>query len=178
MHIKYIKRLLLFIIGLLLNTAGAGQGLPFTVNISPTQYNAHEDNFDITQGADGVMYFANFAGVLTFDGSKWEKVPLAGGLRALSVETASDGTVYAGGIGDFGKMGKNEFGATTYNSLCDTAWTEPVGAVFEIITHQTGVYFFTAKKIFILSDNKIETVSMKETALSAYAAGEHIFVFF
>jgi len=162
----------------LLNARANGQGLPFSVNISPTEYNAHEDNFDITQDADGVMYFANFAGILVFDESKWDKIPLASGMRALCVETASDGTIYAGGIGDFGKMTRSANGRTEFISLTDTSWKEPVGAVFEIIAHPTGIYFFTDRKIYILSNKKIETISLKETAVYAFSVDNRMFVFF
>ena len=53
-------------------------GIPFIKNYSSNEYKAHEQNFDIIQNDDGIMYFANFAGILEFDGSVWTKIPVNG----------------------------------------------------------------------------------------------------
>src|SRR5437763_14769468 len=47
-------------------------GIPEISNSSKLVYGAGAQNWDIKQGADGVMYFANNEGLLSFDGSYWK----------------------------------------------------------------------------------------------------------
>ena len=49
-------------------------GMPDIVNYDNTTYNAGTHNWDIQQDRNGVMYFANNEGVLTFDGSRWKYI--------------------------------------------------------------------------------------------------------
>lgn len=50
--------------------------MPDIVNYDNTTYSAGTHNWDIQQDRNGVMYFANDEGVLTFDGSRWKIYPL------------------------------------------------------------------------------------------------------
>ena len=58
------------------NTFGITNGTTFIKNYSEKEYNAHAQNFYITQDKRGLMYFANNEGVLYFDGIKWESIYL------------------------------------------------------------------------------------------------------
>ena len=80
------------------------RGMPFVRNYSPEEYKAHEKNFAITQGQGGLMYFANFAGTLQFDGTHWNKIASLSGMRILSVNKDKNGRIYAGGVYDFGYL--------------------------------------------------------------------------
>ena len=96
------------------------RGLPFIRNYSSEEYNAHEQNFDIAQSNNGIMYFANFAGVLEFDGTTWNKIPTSSGMRVLSLAKNDEGTIFVGGLYDFGYLKRDGRGITSFVGLTDS----------------------------------------------------------
>ena len=86
--------------------AQSEKGLPFITNYRYQDYGADGVNWWATEDNNGVMYFANQNGVLTFDGSDWELTKPTG---VRCVEKGADGKIYLGTIGDIGYMnpGKN-----------------------------------------------------------------------
>src|SRR5579862_8675361 len=71
---------------------------------SAKQYGASPQNWDIAQDRRGVMYFANLDGLLEFDGNSWRLLRLPGKSFVRSVSVDSSGTVYVGGVGEFGLL--------------------------------------------------------------------------
>ena len=47
-------------------------GIPDIINYTKSTYNAGTQNRGIVQDKNGVMYFANHEGLLTFDGTYWK----------------------------------------------------------------------------------------------------------
>ena len=47
------------------------QGLPFFKNISPAEYRGHKQNFDVEIDKNGILYVANFEGLLYYDNADW-----------------------------------------------------------------------------------------------------------
>ena len=80
------------------------QGFPVVQNYSPQTYGAHRQNWQIAQAPNGIMYFANGKGLLSFNGEEWELtlMPNRGHVRSLDVD--ENGTVYVGANNDFGKL--------------------------------------------------------------------------
>ena len=108
-------------------------GIPFIKNYSSEEYKAHEQNFDIIQDQRGIMYFANFAGILEFNGSVWTKISTKSGMRVLSLATDKVGKVYAGGLYDFGYIQQNTKGKSYFVSLTDSIENkEEIGEIFNI----------------------------------------------
>jgi len=46
-------------------------GLPFLRNFLPKEYGFHPQNWVITQDSRGIMFIANTAGLLEYDGVTW-----------------------------------------------------------------------------------------------------------
>lgn len=89
---------------------GAGaQGVPFYHNISAATYKAHNQNFDIEFDNDGILYVANFEGLLYYDNSKWNLLYTPALTRVTVLLKDSKGKLWAGGYNFFGyvKAGKN-----------------------------------------------------------------------
>jgi hypothetical protein len=51
-------------------------GLPDITNYEKTVYNGGTQNWEIKQDRNGIMYFANNEGLLTYDGTYWKIYPL------------------------------------------------------------------------------------------------------
>lgn len=157
-------------------------GVPFIRNYTPEEYNAHEQNFDIVQGANGIMYFANFSGILEFDGTKWRTIPTSSGLRVIALDIDKDGIVYAGGLSDFGYIKHLGNGNSEFVSLSNSLAEDP-GMIFQVICGENSVYFFSSKSMYVYSNQKITTVKFDGKALSAFSMqkkkdGDALLIFF
>ncbi|WP_373331111.1 triple tyrosine motif-containing protein [Salmonirosea aquatica] len=98
-----------------------GQELPLITNYSSTTYRAHNQNWDISQRDDRIMYAANSDGLLEYDGANWRLFPLPNGQIVRSVLCDKDKTgtqrTYVGGFGEFGFWENTPTGKMTYHSL-------------------------------------------------------------
>lgn len=92
-------------------------GIPFIQNYKPRIYKASSANYDVIQDGNGLMYFANFRGVLEYDGVSWKLYPLENGAAVRSLGTDSLGNVYVGGIGEMGYLKPDSSGKMSYHSL-------------------------------------------------------------
>src|SRR5271168_2962776 len=110
---------------------------------SAKQYGASPQNWGVAQDRRGVMYFANTDGVLEFDGSTWRKLSLPGGQVVRSVSVDSRGTVYVGGVGDFGLLRPDSTGTMRFVSLLGTVPQQDRGFadVWRVLPTPQGVYF-------------------------------------
>lgn len=62
---------LLLTLGFALSDSVVGQELPLITNFASSTYRAHNQNWDISQSADRIMYAANSDGLLEYDGANW-----------------------------------------------------------------------------------------------------------
>ena len=59
-----MRRFLFFSLTLLCVNAIFGQGIPLIRNYLSKEYHAHNRNFDVETDKNGIVYFANFEGLL------------------------------------------------------------------------------------------------------------------
>lgn len=118
------KQVLFFLFvafGITLPHSTVAQELPLITNYVSSTYRAHNQNWDISQSADRIMYAANSDGLLEYDGANWRLLPLPNGQIVRSVlcvkPTNSAERVYVGGFGEFGFWENTVTGKMTYHSL-------------------------------------------------------------
>ncbi|WP_019941840.1 triple tyrosine motif-containing protein [Dyadobacter beijingensis] len=114
------------------------QETPPLINYPATLYKAHNQNWDICQSADDIIYSANSDGLLEHDGAAWKLYPLpdgqivrtvlydeqpaqpAGG-KVLNRPSPSEKRIYVGGFSEFGYWKKEADGQLKYYSLSKKA---------------------------------------------------------
>lgn len=85
------------------------QGLPFVRNYYSGDYGAHNRNFDILiEPTEGVVYVANFEGLLMFDNAQWEIKHTPGITRVTRLYSDSHGKIWTGGYNYIGYLRLNE----------------------------------------------------------------------
>ena len=85
------------------------QGLPFMRNYEPSEYNAHNQNFDIlVDKEEGVVYVANFEGLLYFDNAEWDILHTPGISRITTLFQDSMGKIWTGGYNFIGYLEYND----------------------------------------------------------------------
>ena len=156
-------------------------GLPFIRNYSPEEYHAQEQNFDIVQDTLGIMYFANFSGILQFDGTNWIKISTKSGMRVLSLDVNKEGRVFAGGLEDFGYIEHLKNGKSSYVSLANHSKYD-VGMIFKVLCDDNKTYFFSKDAMYIYQDTSISKIDFDSKAKSAFLISNkgknNLFVFF
>ncbi len=92
-------------------------GIPQIVNYNNEQYNGGIQNWEVKQDKNGILYFGNNEGLLTFNGRYWNlyRLPNYTSVRAIGID--SKNRIYVGGQDEFGYFYPNEHGILKYTSL-------------------------------------------------------------
>lgn len=90
--------------GLFFGEVSAQNGYPFFRNFSADEYHAHNRNFDIACDSLGVIYVANFEGLIYFNGVGWQKLLTPGISRITHLLLDHEGSVWVGGHNYIGKI--------------------------------------------------------------------------
>ena len=127
-------------------------GIPLIKNYTTNDYKASEQNWSICEDKRGVIYVGNTSGIIEFDGYNWKLIPLLNGSIVRSLATDNNGTVYAGGVGEFGYLAPDINGKMRYNTLINQIDSLDFKDVWKIYTKGNEVYFCTAQIIFVFKD--------------------------
>lgn len=92
-------------------------GLPQIINYTKNDYKGGLQTWDIEQGLNGQMFFANNEGLLSFDGKYWKIYPLPNKTILRSIAIDQNHKIYAGGQGEIGYFCSDKHGFLIYTSL-------------------------------------------------------------
>src|SRR5690554_7944638 len=76
--------------------------IPQIINYNNNQYKGGLQNWDIAQDSEGIMYFGNNEGLLTFNGRYWNIFPLPNATVVRSVAIDRNNRIYVGGQDEVG----------------------------------------------------------------------------
>lgn len=177
---KHLRCLFLLIIYIQTNIYAAdikSIGVPYIENYPKSVYSSGNQNWSIAKDKNGVMYFGNAEGLLTFDGRYWQKYRMPNRQIVRAVATDNNGRVYTGSFGEFGYWAiKNN--KLSYNSLTNLL---PKGIkiddeVWKIYVDRDRVIFQSFSKIFIYKNNKIEVVKSPSSFLFLHKVNQRYFI--
>jgi signal transduction histidine kinase/ligand-binding sensor domain-containing protein len=175
---RKIITFLLFVLPVALSGQSfTGQGFPFIRNFTPSEYNAHSQNFAIVTGNSGLTYFGNFAGILQYDGEQWRLIPTENTSRVSALAKGDDGRIYAGATGEIGYLGADERGATAFVSLlAGREGSYPAfGEVGNIFTAGETTTFITRSHIIILKNGELAFHSVNGEVTGSWQVNGKIF---
>ena len=135
-------------------------GTPFVINYPRAEYEGGSQTWDIQQGANGMMYFANNNGLLEFDGVNWNVYNLPNNSNLRSIRSGSDGILYAGGYNEMGYYSLGESGGAVFTSFKHLVPEEfsNFGDVWKIFIHPDGVIFQTYTQLMLYNGNSIKVI--------------------
>lgn len=145
---------LLFGLSAMLLHAQNPTGMPFLKNYTPRDYKATPQNLSITKDKNGIFYFANAAGVLSYNGKEWHLNKIPGNSATTFVYCGSDNLLYVGAYNELGYFKKKNTGTLEYNSLKNQI-KEDFGKIISINEINKIVYFQTNKGFFKSENQKI-----------------------
>ena len=132
-------------------------GIPDIINYTKDKYGAGTQNRGVAQDKNGILYFANYEGLLSFDGTYWKLHRLPNRTVVRSVAIGKDNHIYAGGQNDFGYFAPDKNGRLCYTSLKSllSSHHNSFSDIWDIVLYKNDVFFRSAEKIFQLSNNNI-----------------------
>jgi signal transduction histidine kinase/ligand-binding sensor domain-containing protein len=140
------------------------------------EYDAHGQNFAITQDKAGIMYFGNFAGVLEYDGVTWETIQTDDVTRVSALLTDKKGRVLVGANGEFGYLAYDSLGVHRFVSLSKKI-KEHIGSIHRIVETNNGVWFISNKQYFFWDGKTIKVRKSNATTQSAFVFNDKLLVF-
>ncbi|MBS2210995.1 hypothetical protein KEM09_06265 [Carboxylicivirga mesophila] len=130
-------------------------------NFSKNEYKAANQNWAITQNAQGELFFGNTFGLLHYDGYNWRMHKLKDQMAIRSVFADNDGKIYIGGHEEFGYWQYNNIGELLYHSVSSTLPSSHYFKNEDIwsITKIDGkIYFRSFARIYVLNNDKITVI--------------------
>lgn len=136
-------------------------GTPQIVNFAKSTYNADSRNWSITQTENGILYFGNGEGLLSFNGSKWTVDKLPDNKIVRAVATDNQGRIYTGGYAEFGYWEGLPNGPLQYTSL-NHLIEKPIfkkEEIWKIVPTVDGVYFQSFSQLYRYRNDKVSSVT-------------------
>ena len=131
--------------------------LPFVENYSKSNFEGDNQIWNVAQGNDKAMYFANNHYLLRYDGVKWEKYALPNKTIIRSV-LVDGGKIYSGSYKEFGywfrKGAKMHYvSISNKNNILNENDSDEIWKIFRF---KNKIYFQSFNKIFIYDGVKIK----------------------
>lgn len=175
---KVYKYIYLFIVLLSISICSFSQiNLPYIQNFSKDNYQGGTQNWAIAQGLDGVMYFANNSGLLSYDGKKWKLYTLPSKSRIRSLYVDADGRIYCGAFEEFGYWEKNNLGNLKYFSLSKKikGFKFHNDEIWSIVKLNNKIFFQSFSSYFSLDGVKVRGYNLSFIPLSFNLMGTKIY---
>ena len=158
-----------------------GVGRPLIHNYNRRDFGAEVQQWDVIQDARGIMYFANNAGVLEFDGRNWRLIELPSrlGVRALALDSTGSGRIYVGAGGDFGYLVPDAAGQLQFTSLLppEAKQDRSFDQVFTPVSAANGrVYFQARTKMCRWSGGQVDCRELDSALSRIFPANGKLYV--
>ena len=154
-------------------------GVPYVQNYTKNIYQSGNQNWSVTRDEQGIMYFGNAEGLLSFDGKYWQQHHMPNGLIVRSVLADGKGKIYTGAFGQFGYWQDDNKGFLRYNSLINLIPQKyrPINEeIWKIYIDGDRVLFQSFGAIYIYAKGSISVVKAPKPYLFLFQAGKRFFV--
>lgn len=152
--------------------------LPFVENFTKSDYNGDNQVWNVAQGEDNAMYFANNHYFLRYNGVKWEKYTLPNKTIIRSIFIDGD-RIYSGSYKEFGYW-KRINGKMNYFSLSKGKnifyGSSDNEEIWKIFKYKGKIYFQTFNEIFIHDGQAIEKIKFPAQISYCYLVDDEIYV--
>jgi signal transduction histidine kinase/DNA-binding response OmpR family regulator/ligand-binding sensor domain-containing protein len=137
---------------------GSEKGHPYLRNYGAKEYGAFVQNWAVLQDQQGIMYFGNGHGVLTYNGVSWRLIQTPDKTIVRSLAMDESGRVYAGAADDLGYLAPDSVGKPSFHSLLKHLKPEDryFADVWKIHPTPEGVYFQTDQYLFRWAEGRFK----------------------
>ncbi|PQB07658.1 transcriptional regulator [Polaribacter filamentus] len=152
---------------LFISTDLVAQYTPYFKNYNVSDYNAGNQNWDISKSENGKIYVANNNGLLEFDGIKWTLWELPNKTIIRSV-LSHNNKIYTGSYKEFGFWSKNEKGLLEYFSLSKKLKDEISSneEIWQIEAYNNSIIFRSFGNVYIHENGDTKKYNLPSTIIS------------
>ena len=147
-------------------------------SFSPDQYNAANQNWDITQSDENDIFFANNDGLLKYNGSRWTTYSSPNGSIVRSIKAVKN-RVYAGLYEDFGYWEKDISGNHIYVSLVNEneLTVDNDEEFWNILYYDDWLIFQSFKRLIMYNDvsREIKTFEPSKNIFNSFIVEKRIY---
>jgi len=140
-------------------------GIPQIVNYNNEQYNGGVQNWDVQQDKNGILYFGNNEGLLTFNGRYWNiyRLPNFTSVRSLGID--SKNRIYVGAQDEFGYFFPDGQGILKYTSLVHLVPEKlrKIADIWDISIINDEVFFRSVNIVLHYKDDVIKAYKPNES---------------
>ena len=176
MGLKQCRRFALVVL-LIISHFASAQYVPFFQNYALTEYNAGNQNWDISVAESGKVYVANDKFLVEFDGVKWSfyQLPNKTIIRSVLVH---NGLIYTGSYQEFGYWKEDSKGELVYTSLGNfKEQKESLDEEFwQIFEHNNSIYFRSFSNLYRYNSGEIKRFRPESTIISCSLVHGDIYV--
>ncbi len=153
------------------------QYTPYFQNYSLAEYNAGNQNWDVSLADNGKIYVANNNGLLEFDGLKWDFMQLPNKTIIRSVLTHNN-LIYTGSYGEFGYWERNSKGELIYTSLSHLLEEKSSleEEFWQILDYKNTITFRSFSNLYIYKKDEIVKIEPPSTIISCNIIGDKFYV--
>lgn len=174
MKSKLFKLLFFFFIAFQIQ---AQELLPFVENYNKSDYQGDNQIWNVAQGKDKAMYFANNHYLLRYDGVIWEKYSLPNKTIIRSILIEGD-RIYSGSYKEFGywyrENGKMHYVSITKNlHLFDEKDNEEIWKIFRF---NGSLYFQSFNDVFIYNGKHIQRIKFPFLVSYCFVVDKSLYV--
>lgn len=157
MNFKKNIFLLLLLLCPFFSSAQTPLALPQIENYSYGEYKGGIQNWDAAQDKNGILYFGNNDGLLTFNGSFWNLYHLPNFTVVRSVEIDAQNRIFIGGQDEIGYFFPDKEGRLTYHSLMHLIPEKErkFADVWNVEVSGDEVFFRSINKLLHYKDDRI-----------------------
>lgn len=151
--------------------------LPFVENYNKSNYEGDNQTWNVAQGSDNAMYFANNHYLLRFDGVKWEKnmLPNKTVIRSIMVK---GNKIYSGSYKEFGYWTRID-GKMQYVSISDkrNVFNDSDNEeIWKIFKFNNKIYFQSFNSLFLFDGKSIKRQKFPFLASYCFVIGKQLLV--
>lgn len=151
--------------------------LPFVENYNKSDYQGDNQIWNVAQGIDKAMYFANNHYLLRYDGVIWEKYSLPNKTIIRSILIEGD-RIYSGSYKEFGywyrENGKMRYVSITKNlRLFDEKDNEEIWKIFRF---NGSLYFQSFNDVFIYDGKRIQKIKFPFLISYCFVVDNNLYV--
>jgi len=151
--------------------------LPFVENYNKSNYQGDNQIWNVVQGKDNAMYFANNHYLLRYDGVMWEKYTLPNKTIIRSIMIEGD-KIYSGSYKEFGywyrKEGKMHYVSITKKlRLFDEKDNEEIWKIFRF---NGAIYFQSFNDVFIYEGKHIQKIRFPFLISYCFVVDQNLYV--
>ncbi len=137
----------------------AQRGNVLVNNYPNSLYGGNTLNTDVAQDSRGVIYIANWEGVIEYDGYYWRTIPINEGVTQ-ELEVSDEGILYILTDNDFGYISFYQTIEPQFHSLLKNSDIEiDIPPLHNLIIHQNNVYFQSVNKLYKYDGKKVSEIS-------------------